>query len=189
MKKKIVVAISGASGVVYGIEFLKLLKESAQAETHLILTESGITTIGIETGHDIEQIRQMADFCYDNHDLTARIASGSFLFDAVVVIPCSIKSLSMIVNSINENLLTRAADVSLKEKRKLVLVVRETPLHTGHLRLMLSASELGAHILPPIPAFYHHPQSISDLIHHNIGKIFDYLAIDHQLYKRWDPGG
>ena len=131
----------------------------------------------------------MADFTYDHKDMAASLASGSFLTEGMVVIPCTIKSLSGIANAYNENLLVRAADVTLKEKRKLVLVVRETPLHIGHLRLMTMAAEMGAHLLPPAPSFYHQPKTIDDIIDQTIGKVFDYIGIEHKLFNRWgEPG-
>ena len=128
----------------------------------------------------------MADFCYDNRDVGACLASGSFLTSGMVVAPCTVKSLSGIANSYTNNLLVRASDVTLKEKRKLVLLVRETPLHKGHLRLMTMAADMGAHILPPIPAFYHQPKTIDDIVHQTIGKVFDFLGIPHNLFKRWE---
>jgi 4-hydroxy-3-polyprenylbenzoate decarboxylase len=127
----------------------------------------------------------MADFVYDHKDMAASLASGSFLTEGMVVVPCTIKSLSGIANSYNENLLVRTADVTLKEKRKLVLVVRETPLHVGHLRLMTQAAEMGAHILPPVPSFYHQPETIEDIIDQTIGKVLDYMGIEHDLFRRW----
>ncbi|HOP47828.1 MAG TPA: UbiX family flavin prenyltransferase [Desulfobacteraceae bacterium] len=127
----------------------------------------------------------MADYVYDNRDIAATIASGSFLTDGMIVVPCTVKTLSGIANSYTENLLVRAADVTLKEKRKLVLVVRETPLHKGHLRLMNMAADMGAHILSPVPSFYHKPKTIDDIINQTIGKIFDYVDIKHDLFKRW----
>jgi 4-hydroxy-3-polyprenylbenzoate decarboxylase len=161
MTKRIIIGISGASGVTYGVRMLEVLIE----------------------------VEAMADFVYDHKDMAASISSGSFLTHAMVVIPCTIKSLSGIANSYNENLLVRAADVTLKEKRKLVLVVRETPLHVGHLRLMTMAAEMGAHLLPPMPSFYHQPKTIDDIIDQTIGKVFDYIGIEHDLFNRWgEPG-
>ena len=127
----------------------------------------------------------MADYVYEHKDVAASLASGSFLTDGMVVVPCTIKTLSGIANSYNENLLVRAADVTLKEGRKLVLVVRETPLHKGHLRLMTMAADMGAHILPPVPSFYHKPKTLEDIIDQTIGKIFDFLGIEHDLFQRW----
>jgi len=187
MPKRIVIGISGASGVIYGVRMLSLLKET-DYETHLIISDTGKINIRIETGHTPDQVASMADFIHDDKDLTAPLASGSFLTEGMVVVPCTIKTLSAIANSYDSNLMVRAADVTLKEKRKLVLVVRETPLHKGHLRLMTLAADMGAHILPPIPSFYHRPKTIDDIIHQTIGKVFDYLGIPHQLFQRWGEG-
>lgn len=184
MTKRIVIGISGASGVTYGVRILEVLKET-DFETHLIISNAGRLNIEIETRYKPAEVEAMADFVYDHKDMAASISSGSFLTQAMVVIPCTIKSLSGIANSYNENLLVRAADVTLKEKRKLVLVVRETPLHIGHLRLMTKAAEMGAHILPPVPSFYHQPKTLDDIIDQTIGKVFDYVGIEHDLFKRW----
>jgi len=179
--RRIIVGISGASGV--EVRLLALLKEK-RIETHLIISEAGEKNIEIETTYAPDQVKAMADCCYSNRDVGAPLASGSFLTDGMVVAPCTIKTLSGIANSYTNNLLVRASDVTLKEKRKLVLLVRETPLHKGHLRLMSLAADMGAHILPPIPAFYHRPKSIDDIIHQTIGKVFDYLGIDNDLFQR-----
>jgi 4-hydroxy-3-polyprenylbenzoate decarboxylase len=184
MSKRILIGISGASGVIYGVRILELLKET-DFETHLVISSSGRLNIEIETSYKPHDVADMADFIYDHKDMAASISSGSFLSEGMVVIPCTIKSLSGIANSYNENLLVRAADVTLKEKRKLVLVVRETPLHIGHLRLMTQAAEMGAHLFPPVPSFYHRPQTIADIIDQTIGKVFDYIGITHDLFNRW----
>ena len=184
MTKRIVIGISGASGVTYGVRMLDVLRET-DYETHLIISSAGRLNIEIETSNKPAEVEAMADFVYDHKDMAASLASGSFLTEGMVVVPCTIKSLSGIANSYNENLLIRAADVTLKEKRKLVLVVRETPLHVGHLRLMVLAAEMGAHILPPVPSFYHQPKTIEDIIDQTIGKVFDYMGIEHDLFKRW----
>jgi len=184
MKKRIIIGISGASGVIYGIEILKELAKK-DLETHLIISESGKKNITIETEYSIRDVESMADKVYDDKDFEAPPASGSFLTSGMIVAPCTIKTLSGIANSYSGNLLIRAADVTLKEKRKLVLMVRETPLHKGHLNLMSMAANLGAHILPPIPSFYHHPKTIEDIIHQTIGKVFDYMGIEHNLFQRW----
>ncbi|MGD9237748.1 MAG: UbiX family flavin prenyltransferase, partial [Desulfobacterales bacterium] len=168
MTKRIVVGISGASGVTYGVRLLELLKET-DFETHLIISKAGRLNIEIETDYHPDAVEAMADFVYDHKDMAASLSSGSFLTAGMVVVPCTIKSLSGIANSYNENLLVRAADVTLKEKRKLVLVVRETPLHVGHLRLMTLAAEMGAHLLPPVPSFYHQPKTLEDIIDQTIG--------------------
>ena len=185
MAKRIVIGISGATGVIYGVRMLQLLKDKGY-EIHLIISEAGRRNIEIETNYKAADIEALASYVYDNKDVGAPISSGSFITEGMVVIPCTVKSLSGIANSFTTNLLIRAADVTLKEKRKLVLVVRETPLHEGHLRLMTMAAEMGAHILPPIPSFYHMPKTIEDVIHQTIGKIFDYIGIPHDLFRRWN---
>ncbi len=184
MSKRIIVGITGASGVIYGITLLRLLREH-KIETHLILSEAGKKNIEIETAYTVAEAEALADSVYDNADMTAAPASGSFLTGGMAVIPCTVKTLSGIANGYTENLLIRAADVTLKEKRKLVLAVRETPLHKGHLRLMGMAADMGAVILPPVPSFYHHPQTIDDIIRQTVGKIFDCLGIEHHLFRRW----
>jgi 4-hydroxy-3-polyprenylbenzoate decarboxylase len=184
MPKRLVVGISGASGVTYGVRLLQVLKDT-DYETHLIISKSGELNIEIETDYDSADVKAMADYVYDHKNMAASLASGSFLTAGMVVVPCTIKTLSGIANSYNENLLVRAADVSLKEKRKLALVVRETPLHKGHLRLMTMAADMGAHILPPVPSFYHMPKTIEDIIDQTIGKIFDFMGIEHDLLRRW----
>jgi 4-hydroxy-3-polyprenylbenzoate decarboxylase len=184
MPKRIVVGISGASGVTYGVRLLSVLKET-DYETHLIISKSGELNIEIETDYDPADVKAMADYVYDHKNMAASLASGSFLTEGMVVVPCTIKTLSGIANSYNENLLVRAADVTLKEKRNLVLVVRETPLHKGHLRLMTMAADMGAHVLPPVPSFYHMPKTIDDIIDQTIGKIFDFMGIEHDLFRRW----
>ena len=184
MTKRIVVGISGASGVTYGVRLLELLRET-DFETHLIISKAGRLNIEIETDYHPDAVEAMADVVYDHRNMAASLSSGSFLTEGMVVVPCTIKSLSGIANSYNENLLVRAADVTLKEKRKLVLVIRETPLHVGHLRLMTLAAEMGAHLLPPVPSFYHQPKTLEDIIDQTIGKVFDYMGIEHDLFKRW----
>jgi len=188
VSKRIVIGIAGASGVIYGVRMLSLLREM-DLETHLIISESGKRNIEIETGYRAGEVEAMATYTYDHKDIGATLASGSFLTEGMVVVPCTIKTLSGIANSYTENLLVRAADVTLKEKRKLTLLVRETPLHKGHLRLMTMAAEMGAHILPPVPSFYHQPKTIEDIIDQTIGKIFDYFDIEHSLFTRWGSKG
>jgi 4-hydroxy-3-polyprenylbenzoate decarboxylase len=183
-KKRIIIGITGASGVIYGIEILRELTKK-DLETHLIISESGKKNIVLETDYSIRDVESMADKVYDSDDLEAPLASGSFLTSGMIVTPCTIKTLSGIANSYSDNLLVRAADVTLKEKRRLVLLVRETPLHKGHLRLMSMAADMGAHILPPIPSFYNRPKTIDDIIHQTIGKVFDYFGIEHNLFERW----
>ncbi|MGD0659474.1 MAG: UbiX family flavin prenyltransferase [Syntrophorhabdales bacterium] len=182
--QRIVVAITGATGVIYGIRLLQVLRECS-IESHLIISDTAKNNILTETTYTIEAVEGLADKVYQETNLAASLSSGSFLTEGMVVIPCTIKTLSGIAHSYNNNLIVRAADVTLKERRKLVLVVRETPLHIGHLRLMLSVGETGATLLPPIPAFYHNPKGIEDLIDQTIGKILDLFHIEHSLFSRW----
>jgi 4-hydroxy-3-polyprenylbenzoate decarboxylase len=183
--RRLIVGISGASGVIYGIRLLEILK-GIEIETHLILTEAAKKTILLETEYNVGYVESLADYVYDVENVGGAVASGSFSTEGMVVIPCSIKSLSAIANSYNDNLLIRAADVTLKEGRRLVLVVRETPLHRGHLQLMLRATEIGAVILPPIPAFYHKPNTLAEIIDHTIGKVLDIFGIEEYLFRKWD---
>lgn len=185
MKKRLIVGIAGASGVIYGVRLLEVLKQT-DIETHLIMSEAGKLNIRIETSYDVDDVLSMADVTYTNRDIAASVASGSFQTLGMVIAPCTVKTLSGIANSFNENLLIRAADVQLKEKRKLALMFRETPLHVGHLRLLTLAAEMGAHIVPPVPAFYHHPETLDDIINQSVGKVLDYIGIAHDLFKRWD---
>ncbi|MDA8133433.1 MAG: UbiX family flavin prenyltransferase [Desulfobacteraceae bacterium] len=185
MTKRLIVGIAGASGVIYGVRMLEVLKNRG-IETHLIISEAGKLNIRIETDYDVDEVLAMADITYSNKQMAASVASGSFQTMGMVIAPCTVKTLSGIANSYNENLLIRAADVQLKEKRKLALMFRETPLHVGHLRLLTQAAEMGAHIVPPIPAFYHHPKTIDDIINQSVGKVLDYMGIEHDLFKRWD---
>ncbi len=182
--KRLIVGISGATGAIYGIRLLEVLAKS-NVDTHLVITEAAQNTILMETDWKVEKVKSLAKVTYDIQDVGANIASGSFESEGMVVIPCSIKSLSAITNSFNVNLLIRAADVAIKEKRRLVLVVRETPLHKGHLTLMMNLADMGVIILPPIPAFYHHPKTIDDLVNHTVGKVLDLFGIDHHLFERW----
>lgn len=184
MSLPLVVGITGASGVIYGVELLKAL-QATDVETHLILSESAGRNLAIETNHSIKQVRALADVVYNNKDVGAAVASGSFLTRGMVVVPCTIKTLSGIAYSYSDNLITRAADVSLKEKRPLVMMVRETPLHKGHLDMMARCADLGATILPPMPSFYHGPQTIQDIINQSIGKVLDQMGIEHNLFRRW----
>ena len=185
MTKRLIVGIAGASGVIYGVRMLEVLKNRG-IETHLIISDAGKLNIRIETDYDVDEVLAMADFTYTNKDIAASVASGSFLTMGMVVVPCTVKTLSGIANSYTENLLIRAADVQLKEKRKLALMFRETPLHKGHLRLLTQAADMGAHIIPPVPSFYHHPKTIDDIINQSIGKVLDYIGIEHDLFQRWD---
>lgn len=182
--KRIIVGITGASAVIYGVRLLKALSESG-VETHLIVTQAGIKNLMIETKYSIGELKSMASHVYDIEDIGAPIASGSFKIDGMVIAPCSVKTLSAIANSYSHNLLVRAADVMLKERKRLVLLVRETPLHEGHLELMVKVTKMGGIIMPPVPAFYHFPKTIEDLIDQTVGKVLDLFQIDHHLFERW----
>ncbi|MBT7505055.1 MAG: UbiX family flavin prenyltransferase [Rhodospirillales bacterium] len=188
MTAPVVVGISGASGAIYGIEILRMLRE-LDIPSHLIVTELGARTITIETDLSLDEVRALATQSHNNKDLAASVASGSFITSGMIVAPCSIKTLPGVANSFSMNLLVRAADVMLKQARPLVLMVRETPLHKGHLRLMVEAADSGAHIMPPVPAFYNRPAEISDLVRHTAGRALDLIGIDHNLCDRWqgDP--
>ena len=187
MSKRIVVGISGSSAPIYGIRLLEVLSKISTVETHLVLSQSAELTIRLETrGWTRARVEKLADHAYASSNLAASISSGSFITHGMIVIPCSMKTLSTIAHSNGDDLLTRAADVTLKERRPLILVPRETPLHLGHLRNMVSVTEMGGIILPPVPAFYHRPKTIDDLINHTIGKVLDLLGIGHRLFRRWD---
>jgi flavin prenyltransferase len=183
--RRIVVAISGASGAIYGVRLLEVLAATPGIETHAIVSRGAAATIAYETDRTVESVVAMADFVHEETDLAASLASGTYQTAGMVVAPCSIRTLSAIANSANDNLLTRAADVHLKERRRLVLMVRETPLHAGHLRLMSDATAAGAIILPPVPGFYVRPTSIEALVDHSVGKALDLLEVPHALFRRW----
>jgi len=186
--KKIIIGITGASGIIYSIKLLEFLKKK-KVETYVIVSEAAKKIMEIETEYKFEKIASLADFIYKNNEMEAKIASGSFLTDGMIIIPCSIKTLSAVANSYTENLIARAADVTLKEGRKTIMMIRETPFHKGHLKLMLKAADNGACILPAIPAFYNQPKTIYDIINQTIGKICDYFGIDNNLFKRWNGVG
>ena len=189
--KRIVVGMSGSSGVIYGIRMLEVLAQNPMVETHLILSQAAKMNIGIETEWSVADVETLADEVHNNKNIGATIASGSFKTAGMIVVPCSMKTLSGVVNSYADNLVVRAADVVLKEQRRLVLMPREVPLHVGHCKLLYEAARLGAIIAPPMPAFYSHPKTIDDLINHSIGRVLDLFDIEAALLKRWegvDPG-
>jgi 4-hydroxy-3-polyprenylbenzoate decarboxylase len=186
--KRIIVGISGASGVIYGVRMLEALKDTGAIETHLIITQGARVTLRLESSIDPAQIERLADHTHSPENLAAPLSSGSFRTEGMIIIPCSMKSLSMIAYSLNDNLLIRAADVTLKERRKLVLVPRETPLHLGHLKAMMAVTEMGGVILPPVPSFYHRPGTIEDIIDQTVGKVLDQFNVPHQLFNRWAGG-
>ena len=182
---RLIVGISGASGVIYGIRMLEMLKDVSDVETHLVISNGGKLNISLETDWDVKDVEALADEVHSDQNLAATIASGSFKTAGMVIAPCSMKTLSGVVNSYADTLVARAADVVLKENRPLVLMPRETPLHAGHCRLLHEAALMGITIAPPMPAFYNDPQSIDDLINHNVGRILDLFDIDNSIVKRW----
>jgi 4-hydroxy-3-polyprenylbenzoate decarboxylase len=183
----LIVGITGASGAIYGIRLLEVLSSTKNVETHLIVSQPAEAIIKYETGKSTEDVKELASFSYDISDMGARVASGSFKTDGMIVAPCTVKTMSAIANSYSENLLIRVGDVTLKEKRQLLLLVRETPLHLGHLRNMERLYEMGAIIMPPAPAFYYRPQTVQDIVDHTVGKMLDIFGIEHTLFQRW-PG-
>lgn len=182
---QLIVGMSGASGVIYGIRLLETLKAEKGIETHLVMSDSAKMNISLETDWSANDVKKLADHVHSNKDIAANIASGSFQTAGMVVAPCAIKTLSAIAHSYADSLIVRAADVTLKECRRLVLVPRETPLHTGHCELLYKASQIGAIIAPPMPAHYIKPQSIDDLVNHHVGRVLDLFKIDSSLVKRW----
>ncbi|MFX2577121.1 MULTISPECIES: UbiX family flavin prenyltransferase [Enterobacter] len=185
--KRLIVGLSGASGAIYGVRLLQVLRNVADVETHLVMSQAARQTLSLETDLSLRDVQALADVVHDARDIAASISSGSFKTAGMVILPCSIKTLSGIVNSYTDTLVTRAADVVLKERRPLVLCVRETPLHLGHLRLMTQAAELGAVIMPPVPAFYHRPQTLDDVIKQTVNRVLDQFDIDlpDDLFTRW----
>ena len=182
---RIIIGITGASGVVYGIRFLEVLAADPDVETHLVMTQSGRLTLSIETERSIGDVEALADEVHSIANIAAPISSGSFRADGMIVAPCSMKTLSAIVHSYSDNLLTRAADVTLKEGRPVALLPRETPLHVGHTKLLYEAAQMGIHIAPPVPAFYNKPQTIDDLVDHTVGRVLDLFGLDAGLVDRW----
>ena len=181
----LIIGITGASGVIYGIRMLEVLAGNKDVTTHLIVSEAGEAIIKHETDRELDKVKALADACYDNNDIGAALSSGSFKRDAMVIAPCSMKTLSALANSYTDNLIARAADITLKERKRLVLLVRETPLHLGHLRNMVKLTEMGAIIFPPVPAFYHKPRKIENLINYTVGRVLDLLDVENDLFPRW----
>lgn len=188
--KKLIIGISGASGVIYGIRLLEVLRDISEVETHLVMSSAAAITMGFETDYSVEDVTALADVGYRFKDIAARISSGSFKTDGMVVAPCSMKTLAGIAYSFSDNLLLRAADVVLKDRRRLILIPRETPLHLGHLRMMVQVTEMGAVVVPPMPAFYHRPQTIDDVINQTVNRVLDLLEIElpADLFQRWQGG-
>jgi 4-hydroxy-3-polyprenylbenzoate decarboxylase len=185
--QRLIIGITGASGVIYGIRTLEVLRSVPGIESHLVLSKAAKRTILLETDYPVESVESLADFHYRQGDIAAALSSGSFKTSGMVVIPCSMKTLSGIVNSYSDNLLLRSADVVLKDRRKLVLVTRETPIHLGHLRLMVQATEMGAMIMPPTPAFYHRPETIQAIVDQTVARVLDQFGIEpsSELFERW----
>jgi 4-hydroxy-3-polyprenylbenzoate decarboxylase len=186
-KLTIIVAVTGASGSVYGWRLLEKLRAANRVETHLILSRSGERTAWLEMDKKAPDFKSLADFSYPVEDVGCRLASGSFPTGAMVVAPCSIHTMAAIAHGISSNLIVRAADVTLKERRKLILMVRETPFHLGHLRTMTLLAEMGAILAPPIPGFYHRPQTLMDLVDHSVDRVMDLLGVPAPDARRWDP--
>ena len=185
-KKKLIVGITGASGVILGIELLKEMRLFEEWETELIISSSAETTIALETTYDFEEIKSFATRFYENNEMGSNVASGTYKTDAMVIVPCSMKTVAGIATGYSDNLLLRAADVTIKEKRQLIIVPRETPLNAIHLRNLLTLAELGIQIIPPLVEYYHQPKTIDDHNQQIIGRILDNLQLNHPAYKRWE---
>jgi flavin prenyltransferase len=187
--QRLVVGISGASGVIYGVRLLQMLRE-LPVETHLVLTKSAEITLAYETDMKVAQVKALADHCHNIADMAAPLSSGSFKTLGMIVAPCSVRSVAEIASGVTTSLLARAADVILKERRRLVLMVRETPLHLGHLRNLAAVTEMGAIVAPPMPAFYNRPKTLDDIVDHNLGRVLDLFGLDSGKVKRWgeEPG-
>jgi flavin prenyltransferase len=181
----LIIGITGATGAIYGIRLLEVLSSMKGVETHLVISEAGVKTLEFETERKAEDIKKLASYSYEINDICACLASGSFQRDGMIIAPCTVKTMSALANSYCDNLLVRAGDVTLKERKKLVLMVRETPLHLGHIRTMERLTEMSAIIMPPVPAFYHKPLTIQDIVDQMVGKMLDIFGLEHHLFKRW----
>jgi 4-hydroxy-3-polyprenylbenzoate decarboxylase len=182
----LIIAITGATGAVYGVRLLEILRDAPEIETHLLLSEAGLLNLHQELDLNRKQVGALADVVHNVRDIGASIASGSFQSEGMIVAPCSMKTLAAVAHGLSDNLITRAADVVLKERRRLVLMVRETPFNLAHLRNMTCVTEMGGIIFPPLPGFYHHPQSIAEMVDHTVGRVLDLFAIPHALTPRWN---
>src|SRR5258708_31013151 len=183
--RRLIVGISGATGAIYGVRLLQILKEASDVETHLVMSKAAERTVRFETELSIGEVQALADATYSIQDIGAAISSGSFPVEGMIVAPCSMKTLSAVATSMSTDLLGRSADVTLKEGRRLVLLVREAPLHLGHLRLMVQAAAIGATIVPPVPAFYNFPKTLDDIVNHTVGRVLDLFHLDVEIVKRW----
>jgi 4-hydroxy-3-polyprenylbenzoate decarboxylase len=188
-RRRLIVVISGATGAIYGVRMLEVLAKMEDMETHLVLSKAGKMTIQVETPYSVKEVEALADVVHDINNVGASISSGSFRTEGMVIAPCSMKSMGSIAHSIGGDLLVRAADVVLKERKRLVLVARETPLHLGHLEAMATLTRMGAVIFPPVPAFYHRPKTLDDVINQTVTRILDQFDIDVSLFHRWDDEG
>lgn len=188
-KRRLIIGISGATGAIYGVRMLEILAKFEDIETHLVMSKAGRMTIQVETPFSVKDVEALADVVHDVNNVGASISSGSFRTEGMVIAPCSMKSMGGIAHSLGGDLLVRAADVVLKERKKLVLVVRETPLHLGHLEAMAALTRMGAMIFPPVPAFYHRPKTLDDIINQTVTRILDQFDIDVKLFQRWDDEG
>lgn len=184
--RRFIIGMSGATGAIYGIRMLQMLRAVPGVETHLVMSKAAERTITYETNYSIEQVRALADASYNILDIGAKPSSGSFKVEGMIIAPCAMKTLGAVANSLSLDLLSRSADVTLKERRKLVLMVREAPLHLGHLRLMTQAAEIGAIISPPMPAFYNFPKTLDDIVNHTVGRVLDLFGLDVDIVKRWE---
>ena len=188
-KRRLIIGVSGATGAIYGVRMLEILAKFEDIETHLVLSKAGKMTIQVETPYSVKDVEALADVVHDINNIGASISSGSFRTEGMVIAPCSMKSMGAIAHSLGGDLLVRAADVVLKERKKLVLAVRETPLHLGHLEAMAALARMGAVIFPPVPAFYHRPKTLDDVINQTVTRILDQFDIDVSLFHRWDDEG
>ena len=186
---RLIVGMSGASGAIYGIRLLEVLKAVPEVETHLVMSATARMNVAIETDWQVRAVEALADVVHHPDNVAATISSGSFKTDGMVIAPCSMKTLSAVVHSFADNLVSRAADVVLKEGRKLVLMPRESPLHVGHCKLLYEAAQMGIVIAPPMPAFYNRPQSVDDIVNHSVGRVLDLFGLDARLVKRWAGAG
>lgn len=183
--QRLVIAITGATGAVYGVRLLQVLQANPAVETHLVVSDAAVLTLHQETGMQRREVEALADVVHKQHNVGAAIASGSFPSDGMIIAPCSMKTLASVAHGLSDNLVARAADVALKERRRLVLMVRETPFNLAHLRNMTAVTEMGGIIFPPLPSFYHRPQSIAEMVDHTVARVLDLFSIAHELAPRW----
>lgn len=183
--KRLIIAITGATGAVYGVRLLQVLRDAPDIETHLLISDAGVLNLHQELEVNRKEVESLADVIHNVRDVGASIASGSFQSDGMIIAPCSMKTLASVAHGLSDNLITRAADVVLKERRRLVLMVRETPFNLAHLRNMTSVTEMGGIVFPPLPGFYHRPQTVAEMVDHTLGRVLDLFSITHSLAPRW----